>query len=90
MTVRQGDLGHEVVVRFGSDLPIREAIELPKILKHRLAETVVLDFRAVRHIDDSAAAALIPALGSLRSKAVWTLGLDRLGPGMNRLGHFLG
>jgi hypothetical protein len=79
MTVSYDELGRGVVVQFGEAPEIREVISLPIVISTiQKDETVVLDFRPVRRLSLAAQAALMPALTSLRGRAVRALGLTSL------------
>lgn len=86
MTVSHNELGREVVVHFEGDVDIREAIELPAIVRaFPREETVVLDFSGVLRLGAMAAAAFIPAISSLHGRAIRSFGLAALDPELARL-----
>jgi anti-anti-sigma regulatory factor len=86
MTVSHQALGREVLVHFEGDVDVLDAIALPGLVRSFPAdETVTLDFSSVRRMGAAAAAALIPAIGSLHGRAVRAFGLTALDPDLARL-----
>ena len=86
MTVRRSRLKRSAVVHFEEALGVREAIDLPKAIDAiPNDEAVILDFRLVRELRASVAAALLAALNAIRNRQVFAVDLDRLDSDLSRL-----
>jgi hypothetical protein len=67
-----------IVIRFGKSFDLRQAINLPKLVALMPKDVQVsLDFTDVQFTRESAWAALIPALASLRGRIFSVRGLER-------------
>lgn len=76
MTLKN-EVDQTVTVELDSEFNVRDAISLGGWLKQiPSAIPVVLDFRKVRWMSNSAAAALIPALTSLHRRGLWAVGIE--------------
>lgn len=68
----------KIVIRFGKSFDLRQAINLPRLVALMPKDVqVALDFTDVQFTRESAWAALIPALASLRGRVFSVRGLDR-------------
>jgi hypothetical protein len=68
----------KVVIRFGKSFDLRQAINLPRLIALLpLDVQVALDFSDVQFSRESAWAALIPAIASLRGRVFSVRGLER-------------
>jgi hypothetical protein len=69
---------NKIVIRFGKSFDLRQAINLPRLVALIPKDVQVsLDFTAVQFTRESAWAALIPALASLRGRIFSVRGLER-------------